>query len=208
MANDYTIKNFYQNIAQNTPLLLGYQFLVTLSPGAGVANYNLDKIDFKKLQLLCQSAQIPQKTINTADVNYFGKRFSVPTAETPQHSWTTNIILTNRMDSYHELRKLMLRFSSLENNMGGIRTIPNLDIIVDVLNQFSEIDQTQPRIVMKGCFPRQLQEIQLQYQEQANVITPSVTFVYQYSYFTNPGVDRNALDSLNPSNVAPLETDI
>lgn len=137
MANDYNIRNFYQNIAQNTPLLTEYQFLVTMIPGAGVANYNLDQIDFKKLQLLCQSAQIPQKTIATAQINYFGKNFSVPTSETPQHQWQTRIILTNNMDSYHELRKLMLRFSSLENNMGGIRTIPNLDIVVDVLNQFS-----------------------------------------------------------------------
>lgn len=204
MANDYNVKNFYQNIAQNTPLLLGYQFLVTLIPGAGVDNYGLDNIDFKKLQLLCQSAQIPQKLIQTADINYFGKRFSVPTSEMPQHNWQTRIILTNRMDSYHELRKLTLKFSSIENNMGGIRTIPNLDIVIDVLNQFSEIDDNQPRIVLKGCYPKQLDQIPLQYQENATVITPNVTFVYQYSYFTNPGVDRNLVDSLNPGNIAPV----
>ena len=205
MANDYNIRNFYNNIAQNTPLLTEYQFLVTMIPGVGVENYGLDKIDFKKLQLLCQSAQIPQKVIATADINYFGKRFSVPTAETPQHQWQTRIILTNRMDSYHELRKLMLRFSSLEENMGGIRTIPNLDIIIDVLNQFSEIDDTQPRIVLKGCYPRTLDQIPLQYQENANAITPNVTFVYQYSYFTNPIEGNvNLVDSLNPGNVAPV----
>lgn len=201
MANDYNIKNFYQNIAQNTPLLLGYQFLVTIVPGDSTLK---NQIDFEKLQLLCQSAQVPLKQIQTADVNYFGKRFSVPTSEMPQHQWQTRIILTNRMDSYHELRKLMLRFSSLENNMGGIRTIPNLDITIDMLNQFSEVDDSQPRIVLKGCYPRQLQDITLQYQENANLITPTVTFVYQYSYFTNPGVDRNLVDSLNPGNVAPV----
>ena len=108
------------------------------------------------------------------------------------------------MDSYHELRKLMLRFSSLERNMGGIRTIPNLDITIDVLNQFSQIDDSQPRVVLKGCYPRQLDQIALQYQESAATITPNVTFVYQYSYFTNPGVDRNVVDSLNPGNVAPV----
>lgn len=204
MANDYNIRNYYQNIAQNTPLLTEYQFLVTMIPGAGVENYGLDSIDFKKLQLLCQSARIPQKQIQTQDVNYFGKRFSVPTSEQPQHEWATKIILTNRMDSYFELRKLMLRFSSLENNMGGIRTIPNLDIIIDVLNQFSEIDDNEPRIVLKGCYPRTLEPIPLQYQESAAAITPNVTFVYQYSYFTNPGVDRNTFDSLNPGNVAPV----
>lgn len=205
MANDYNIRNFYNNIAQNTPLLTEYQFLVTMIPGVGVENYGLDKIDFKKLQLLCQSAQIPQKVIATADINYFGKRFSVPTAETPQHQWQTRIILTNRMDSYHELRKLMLRFSSLEENMGGIRTIPNLDIIIDVLNQFSEIDDTQPRIVLKGCYPKTLDPIPLQYQENANAITPNITFVYQYSYFTNPIEGNvNLVDSLNPGNIAPV----
>ena len=204
MANNYTIQNFYQNIAQNTPLLLGYQFLVTMIPGAGVENYGLDSIDFKKLQLLCQSAQIPQKQIQTQDVNYFGKRFSVPTSEMPQHRWQTKIILTNRMDSYSELRRLMLRFSSLQNNMGGIRTIPNLDITIDLLNQFSEIDDSQTRVVLKGCYPIQLDQIPLQYQENAAAITPNVTFVYQYSYFTSPGVDRNDVDSLNPGNIAPV----
>lgn len=204
MANDYNIKNFYQQVAQNIPLLTEYQFLVTMIPGAGVENYGLDSIDFKKLQLLCQSAQIPQKTIQTQDVNYFGKRFSVPTSESPQHTWQTNIILTNRMDSYYELRKLMLRFSSLENNMGGIRTVPNLDIIVDVLNQFSEIDDSQPRIVLKGGYPTQLDHISLVYQDNSELIKPNVTFTYQYSFFTNPGVDRNTYDSLNPGNVAPV----
>lgn len=201
MANDYNIKNFYQNIAQNTPLLVGYQFLVTISPGD---NSLKNLVNFEKLQLLCQSAQIPQKQIQTADINYFGKRFSVPTSEMPQHQWQTRIILTNKMDSYYELRKLMLRFSSPENNMGGIRTIPNLDVIVDVLNQFSEVADDQPRIVLKGCYPRTLQDIALAYQENSNLITPTCTFVYQYSYFTSPGVDKNVVDSLNPGNVAPV----
>lgn len=205
MANTYNVKNYYQMIGQNTPLLLEYQFLVTIIPGAGVANYNVQNdVNFKRLQLFCQSARIPQKTINTAQINFFGKNFSVPTTDAPQHEWQTKILLTNDMTSYNELRRLMLRFSSPENNMGGIRTVPNLDIVVDVLNQFSEIDNSQPRIVLKGCYPKNLDTIQLVYQDNPAAITPNCTFVYQYSFFTNPGVDRNDFDSLNPGNVAPV----
>lgn len=203
--SNYNVKNYYQMVGQNTPLLLEYQFLVTIIPGAGVANYNVQNdVDFKKLQLFTQSARIPTKVINTSPINFFGKNFTVPTTEQPQHEWQTKILLTNDAVSYNQLRKLMLRFSSPENNMGGIRTIPNLDVVVDVLNQFSEIDNSQPRIVLKGCYPRTLDTINLVYQDSAAAMTPNVTFVYQYSYFTNPGVDRNDFDSLHPGNVATV----
>jgi hypothetical protein len=39
--SNYNVKNYYQMVGQNTPLLLEYQFLVTIIPGAGVANYNV-----------------------------------------------------------------------------------------------------------------------------------------------------------------------
>lgn len=203
--NIHNIKNFYQMVGMNTPLLLEYQFLVTIIAGQGMGEvYGMTNDDFKRIQLFCQSASIPEKRINTATVNYFGKNFSVPTTEQPQHEWQTSIILTNDMTSYNQLRKLILRFSNLEQNMGGIRTIPNIDIVVDVLNQFSEIDDSQPRIVLKGCYPRTLDTINLAYQDNADVIRPNVTWIYQYSFFTNPGVDRNDFDSLNPGNVAPV----
>ena len=197
---DHNVQTFYNTIAQTTPMLLGYQFLVTLTPGA---NGELKGVNWERLQLLCQSAQLPAKVIQKTEINYFGKNFHVPTTETPQHQWQTKIILTNNMDSYNELRKLMLQFSSLERNMGGIRTIPNLDIMVDVLNQFSEVDKTQPRIILKGAYPTNLQDIPLAYQENANIIRPNVTFTYQYSYY-DMAHDKNNTDSLNPGNVAPV----
>ena len=96
MNNDkYTVKNFYTNITQQVSPLLEYQFLVTITPGM---DQNLDGIvDFEKLQLLCQSAQLPQNQIATQDVFYLGKRFTVPTAAQGQHEWSTSVILTNNM---------------------------------------------------------------------------------------------------------------
>lgn len=209
MANStYTVQNFYRNIAQNIPMLLQYQFLVTIIPGNGVYGDDVNKgVDFDKIQILTQAANIPRNTIGTADINYFGKSFSVPTTTQTQnqHEWKTNIILTNDMKEYNQLRNLMLKFSSLERNMGGIRTVPNLDIIVDVLDQFSQINKSQPRVILKGAFPTNLQEVRLEYKEQADVIKPEVTFTYQYSYF-DMAHDRNMTDSLNPGNVAPLAT--
>ena len=168
--------------------------MVTIIPGAGDVSR---LVDWDKLQLMCQGAQIPQNTIGTADVNFYGKRFTVPTTTQTQnqHEWQTNIILTNSMDSYTQLRKLMLKFSNLNNNMGGIRTIPNLDIIVDVLNQFSEATDTQPRIILKGAFPTQVDPVDLQYQENSSIITPGVRFTYQYSYFDMIR-DKEATDPL------------
>lgn len=135
MINDkYTVKNFYQNIAQKIPPLLEYQFLISITPGL---DEKIDSVvNFEKLQLLCQSAVLPQNQIQTQDIFYYGKRFTVPTSQQVQHEWSTSVILTNSMDSYMELRRLMLQFSSLENNMGGRRTVPNLDIKIDILNQF------------------------------------------------------------------------
>lgn len=203
--SDYSIRKFYQQIAQKVPLLLPYQFLITFVPGEPALK---DLVKWDELQLLCQAAQIPQSVINTQDVNYFGKRFVVPTTQQGQHTWTTRLILTNEMTAYHELRKLMLRFSSLENNMGGVRTVPNLDIEVDVLNQFSEdvnADHThQPRIILKGVFPSNLDGSTFQYGENANIMNPTVVFTYQYAHFDM--LHRKDLtDSLKAGNVANIK---
>lgn len=204
MANTkYIVKNFYKNIAQDVPPLLQYQFLVTITPGVGVRNGIEDGVDWDKLQLYCQGANVPRNQIGTADVNFFGKAFHMPTTTQPQHDWSTNIILTNNMNSYNELRRLVLKFSSIERNMGGIKTIPNLDIAIDILNQFSEVDDSQPRIILKGAYPTRIDAINLTYTDNARALTPGVQFKYQYSYF-DMAHDRAATDSLEPGNVAPL----
>lgn len=194
------IKNFYQTIAQQVPTLLPYQFLLTIVPGE---TWLKNLVNWQRLQLLCRAADIPENAINTSNVNYFGKNFHVPTAKKNNHEWSTELIITNNMDSYHELRKLMLQFSNLENNLGGRRTVPNLDIDVEVLNQFSEVDTTQPKVVLKGAFPTTLANLPLKYEESSNLITVNVTFTYQY-FFYDMAHDKNETDSLKPGNVAPV----
>ena len=96
MSNDkYIVKNFYKNIAQDIPPLLQYQFLVTITPGAGVRNGVEEGVDWDRLQLFTQGAAIPKNTIGKADVNFFGKNFHMPTTTQAAHDWSTNIILTH-----------------------------------------------------------------------------------------------------------------
>jgi hypothetical protein len=193
-TNTSYIKSFYTSIAQKVPLLLPYQFLITISCGETDTRIK-NAVKWENLQLLCQSASIPQSTLNTQDVSYFGKRFTIPTTQQNQHKWNTTLIITNEMTAYNELRNLMLLFSNLENNMGGIRTIPNIDVIVEVLNQFSEVDVTQPRVILKDAYPTNLAQLDFDYKGDATVMTPQVTFTYQYSFFDMVH-DRQSSDSL------------
>ena len=142
--------------------------------------------------LICQSATIPRRTLTTSQVAFMAKNFSLPATEQFTHEWQTTILLTQKMNVYTELRQMILNFSSLQKNSGGIRTIPNFDIELNILDQYSKINKNSPQIVLKGAYPTTVGDLQLQYEENSQVRPFNVTFTYQYSYFARG--DKFAID--------------
>lgn len=188
------LKDYYNQMVRKKPLLLEYQFLIKFKPKNG-----FDK-QFKNLNeyngLICQSGTIPKRTLTTSTVSFYAKNFSMPATEQFDHTWKTTILLTQKMSVYSELRKMLLLYSSLENNSGGIRTIPNFNIELDILDQYSEINKNTPTIMLYGAFPTNIGPIQLQYEESSNTKTFDVTFAYQYCAF---GHDADVVDPLEKS---------
>lgn len=190
--NDYyTLQNYYGTIMQQVPVLLKYQFLCTFISGNDPLgdNVTINSPEFASLgnlTLICQSGNVPKHTLTTTDVNYFAKRFTMPATQTFEHNWQCRFLLTHDMAVYSDFRKLAMKFSSMRYQGGGIRNIPNINIQMDLLDQFSQKGHSvnePPRFIMVGAFPTQIGKLDLGYTNaEANAMTFDVTWTYQYFY--------------------------
>lgn len=126
------------------------------------------------------SATIPGMTLNKADVNYYAGRFSVPTAVSYEHNWTTKILLDQDFTLYKTLRSWQEQLSSYHYNGGGARIIPNINIRLKILN--AEHTGFTTSYVLAGVWPKQVQGTPVKYEQNANPIHLQVQFSYQYCY--------------------------
>lgn len=187
MSNQkYSLRSFYNNIAQRVPVLLQYQFITTIQADNVMLNQSKYPNLCKGATLVIQSSTIPKRTLTTSNVNFYAKRFTLPATEQFDHTWSTKIIVTKDMGIYSQLRQMMLEFSSMRHNGGGIRTVPNININVDIINQFSEtgknVDEV-PRFVIVGAFPTQVGSLPLKYdQNSTEPLKADIQWTYQYSY--------------------------
>lgn len=199
----YSLKSFYNNIAQRVPVLLQYQFITTIQADNVLMNQKKYPNLCKGATLVMQSSVIPKRTLTTTNVNFFAKRFTLPATEQFDHTWSTEIIITKDMGIYSQLRQMMLEFSSMKYNGGGIRTVPNINIIVDVINQFSETGkdvEDVPRFVIAGAFPTQVGKLDLKYNDAENTAMKApIQWTYQYSF-----IDRHhKFGAGDPLNLVP-----
>lgn len=190
--NDYyTLRNYYGTIMQQVPVLLQYQFLCTFISGNDPLgdNVTLNSPEFSSLNnltLICQTGSIPKHSMTTTDVSFFAKKFTMPATQKFEHTWQCQFILTHDMAVYSDFRKLALKFSSMRYNGGGVRNIPNINIQMDLLDQFSQKGYSvnePPRFIMVGAFPTNVGNIDLKYNggdSQAKKF--NVDWTYQYFY--------------------------
>lgn len=87
MSNTYSVKRFYNSLMQHTPMLYGYQFILTFSgtdfdDGSYIKNEISDKDLIESqtnLTYRAQSATIPSISIDKASIPFYGIKFNTPT---------------------------------------------------------------------------------------------------------------------------------
>lgn len=190
-TNSYHLKNFYNQIMKTNPLLYPYQFVIefvqggTMGDGFG-GTQTFDLFDNssnpdENFTYYAQSGSIPKFTVNKAAVNYYATEFRTPTVIQYEHDWSVKILLEQDMIMYEKLRTWMKLMTNLENSGGGIKTIPNINMRISLMN--AEHTYFTTSYVMVGIWPTQIPKINLKYESgSSQAMTLDCKFKYQYCY--------------------------
>lgn len=190
-TNSYHLKNFYNQIMKTNPLLYPYQFVIefvqggTMGDGFG-GTQTFDLFDNssnpdENFTYYAQSGSIPKFTVNKAAVNYYATEFRTPTVIQYEHDWSVKILLEQDMIMYEKLRTWMKLMTNLENSGGGIKTIPNINMRISLMN--AEHTYFTTSYVMVGIWPTQIPKISLKYESgSSQAMTLDCKFKYQYCY--------------------------
>lgn len=145
-----------------------------------------------------QSAKLPKFSIKRAKAAYYGIDFRVPTVITFDHSWTCKILLEQDMIIYEKLRDWYKLISDLSKNGGGIKTIPNINLRISLLN--AEHTHFTTSYVLTGVWPNKIPELSLAYKADDNEAKMlDVEFKYQYCYKDDSFKSDD--DPLNAANI-------
>ncbi len=162
--------NKFFNKLQETPVLFGNQFKVTLS-NTGVPSIEQD------IEFFAKGVDLPGKTIEEAEIQYQGMRFRLPGGMTYSGTITLDCFTDNNMNFYEDCKAWQNHYGNMSMGGGGDKRIPEAKVILDLYDpSLTEIVRTYE---LQGCFPSEIGEIALTH-ESVDVATFPLSIMYQY----------------------------
>lgn len=205
--NQYNMQGFYNQLMKHSPMLYKYQFVVEFIQGGSMNDgygeqsftlFNNSQEADQNFSYYAQSASLPKFSVQKAKAAFYGNEFRVPTVIQYEHDWSIKVLLEQDMIMYDKLRAWMDIISDLKNNGGGLKTIPNINMRILLLN--SQHTEFTTSYVLTGVWPTNVGEIGLAYkQDDGEAKTIDLKIKYQYCY-EDPNFDTKA-DPLNAQNV-------
>lgn len=210
--NDYHMSGFYNQIMKSSPLLYPYQFILEFIPGGtyvlndgstkSTNEFTLFNVDPNRpdenFSYYAQSASIPKFSLNKANVNYYSTQFRVPTTIQYDHSFQCKMLIEQDMIMYEKLRTWAKMISDIRNNGGGIKTIPEVSLRLNLLDSTHAYFTNS--FILTGVWLGKVPEIQLAYKDSDTTpLTVNVDFKYQYCYQAEDD-DLQKWDPLSASN--------
>lgn len=187
MAEQIKSLNDFYNLLSTTPPRLSHQYQVLLFPPEelnGKAKSILNNVSY-----FCTSTNVPGRGIETADLTYFGMKFSIPRIIKLENSirlsfWVDrDSMLRNALIDWSTVHVNLDRKTGIQNsNLGGIKTIPASSIELHLLNE--QLNAVIEIYKLYGVFPTEIGNLELK-QEGADILTFETTFVYQYYTIDN-----------------------
>lgn len=176
MANNgiHTIQEFFSNL-QKKGRLLDHRFGITIT-----------KSGFEDIHLYGQSTTIPRRKINTAEVEYFGQKFPIPTTIDEGQSWAIKASADADNDIYNRFREWQEVHASWAKSGGGSKTVSNVNAYIDIYN--ANMDKIVDTFCLKGIFPDDVGDIDLDMSGDG-IVTFDVNFVFILCYNSKRGTD-------------------
>jgi hypothetical protein len=193
--NDYHMGGFYNQIMKSSPLLYPYQFILEFIPGGSYVlndgatkssqDFTLFNTDPNKpeenFSYYAQSATIPKFSVGNANVSYYSTQFRVPTVVQYEHNFQCKILLEQDMIMYEKFRTWAKIISDIRNNGGGIKTIPDVSLRLNLLDSTHAYFTNS--FILTGVWISRVPTVELAYKESdTTALTATVDFRYQYCY--------------------------
>jgi hypothetical protein len=170
----YTINNFYDTLT-NHGVRTKHQFQVELT----------SRPEFEDLELYFQTADLPGRTIENAEVKFYGFNFNVPTNLKYDNTWTVTVICDTDLKIREKFETWMDEIASLARNTGGMKgRISKGFSRLHLLD--SNLTDITKSYVMVGMYPEKLGKITNSHTD-SGVATFDVTLKFQYWYDQDKG---------------------
>ena len=151
-------------------------------------NIGLDPQTSTKFRFLCKSAALPESSIASVDIPYFGRKIKIAGDRTFQ-DWTVTVM----NDEDFNVRAMFEAWSNALNRLvsnvrdpGTSRETYKVDLEVF---QFGKDGETIRSYVINGAFPTQIGAISLDWDSANQIESFSVNFAYD---FWVPGVENSS----------------
>lgn len=148
-------------------------------------NIGLDPQSATKFRFLCRSAALPESTVASIDVPYFGRKIKIAGDRTFQ-DWSVNVM----NDEDFNLRGMFEAWSNALNRMvANVRDpgISSEQYKVDLeVFQFGKDGEIIRSYILNGAFPTQIGAIALDWDSANQIESFSVNFAYD---FWTPGIE-------------------
>lgn len=195
-VTNYNLRDFYNGILKKDNPLYAYQFIAEFSgldERWGITNSSEAK---SNITYYVQSANIPGVQLTNAPTPFFGTEFRNPGVAKYDHTWTCNILLEQNLIAYKGFRRWMEEISSLRNDGGGFKGIPDVTVSLSVLDS-SGTSKVQA-IVLEGVWCSGVGDLQLRYENggSAPINNFPITLKYQYNYMDDANNFDKSTDPL------------
>lgn len=133
--------------------------------------------DNSKKSYLCKAASLPESTIGTVNVPFMGRSIKVA-GDKEFADWTVTMLADTDMDGRKSFEKWVNLMNNHQDNTG--RSNPSdyyQNLSVDLLDRNGEVIYTTD---LKSCFPTNVGEVSLGYDNNDAIAEYTVTFAVNY----------------------------
>lgn len=159
-------------------------FEVILPPPANISGLNTQELSF-----MCKATALPASTVGTIEVPYFGRTIKVP-GDREFEPWTITVINDESFDlrdAFERWQTAMASYSTAVNSQrtGGSTSNPFSYVSAGIINQYGKEGEIIKTVSLVNCFPTNVGEIQLSWEENNSIEEFEVTFDYDYFVSTS-----------------------
>ena len=163
-----------------------FNVFMSVPAGIGIDNVSVDKFRF-----VCRTAELPESTIGSIDIPYFGRRIKVA-GERNFASWAVTVM----NDEDFSVRSMFEAWSNAMNRMVANVRDPNVSseqykVDLEVI-QYGKDGSTLRSYQLVGAFPTQIGAISLGWENQNAIEEFGVNFEYDYWVPITESSDKKA----------------
>ena len=159
-------------------------FEVVLPPPANISALNTEELSF-----MCKATALPASQVGTIEVPYFGRTIKVP-GDREFEQWNITVINDESFDlrdAFERWQTAIASYSTAVNSQrtGGSTSNPFSYTSAGVINQYGKEGEIIKTVTMVNCFPVNVGEIQLAWDNNNQIEEFEVTFEYDYFVSTS-----------------------